>query len=189
MTAVQQAEPAVVVGDPRAETRGALWALLGTVALGVVAGVVWGLLAPSELDLVVSPGRHVALTDESNHQFDALAIFLCLGAIVGAVGVLAAWQWRRLRGPILFAGTLVGTLVGSAAMWLVGEEVARLRYPVQDNPPLHHVVEVAPVVGNVAGLLAAPFIAAVVLAVLVILSPSDDLGTGLGPQPVIDQEP
>jgi hypothetical protein len=189
VTAVQQAEPAVLAPDRRDQTRAALWALLGVVLLGVLGGVVWGLIAPAEQFLVVSPGRGLPLTDESDHEFDALAIFLCLGGIVGAVSIVAAWQWRRLRGPILFAGTLAGTVVGGAAMWLVGEQVARWRHPRQHNPPLHHVVTLAPAVGSGAALWAALFAAAVVLAVLVILSPSDDLGSsGRRAAPVAEPE-
>jgi hypothetical protein len=188
MTAVRPA-PTLTPRDARAEeTRAAMWALLGAVLLGALAGVAWGLLAPAEHLIVLAPGRGLPLTDESDHEFDALAIFVCLSGVAGVVSALAAWQWRRMRGPILAASTLIGTAVGGAAAKLIGEQLARWRYPHHHNPPLHTVVALAPAVGSDAALFAAPFLAAVMLTVLVILSPRDDLGTGRGPDPV-DAEP
>jgi hypothetical protein len=168
--------------DRRPEIRAGLWALLVVVGLGLLGGVVWGLLAPAET-VVISQRGSLLLTGESGHQFDAIAIFLCFAGVLGAVAAIGAWQWRRMRGPILFAGMLIGAAVGGAAMWLVGDQVARWRHPKAIDPHLYQVVSAAPTMSSDAALFAAPFVAAFMLAVLVILSPSDDLGSGRGPQP------
>jgi hypothetical protein len=183
VTATDVRPPQLPAAERRAETRAAARVVVAAVALAALCGAAWGFLAPAQQLLVIEPDRGVPLTGESYHRFDALALFVCAGVLVGAVTALSAWQWRRMRGPVLFVGVFVGAAVGNVAMWLIGEWVARLHHPRPAHAPLHAIVDLAPTVGSDAGLYAAPFTASVVMAALVLLSPRDDLGVGADAPP------
>lgn len=158
------------------ELRAAAWVVGAAVALSVLGGLAWGLLAPAQDFLVVSADSGASLTGESSHRFDALAIFLCIGGVVGVLTAVAGWLRRRMRGPMLYAGMLVGTAIGAAVMQLLGEWVAKHRYPRSISPQLHQVIAIAPTVGSAAALYAAPFVMSLVVLVFALLSPRDDLG-------------
>ncbi|WP_405497897.1 DUF2567 domain-containing protein [Nocardia sp. NBC_00511] len=162
----------------RREGRAAAVVLAALAALGAAAGVVWALLAPAEQLVVVEPDRGAALTGESIHRFDALAIFVLIGIVIGVVGTTAAWRWRRARGPVLLLGILLGSLAGAALMKIVGEAVAEQLHTRPAHPPVHTIVEFAPSVEGWAALIVQPLAAAVVVLILAALSTSDDLGTG-----------
>ncbi|BAW05794.1 conserved hypothetical protein [Nocardia seriolae] len=147
-------------------------------AVSALAGVVWAVLAPAEQLLVVEPDRGTALTGESMHRFDALAIFVLIGIVVGVVTTAAVWRWRRVRGPILLSGILLGSLAGAFLTKIVGEAVAAQLHTRPKHPAVHTIVEFAPAVEGWAALIAQPLAAAVVVLLLTALSTSDDLGTG-----------
>nr|WP_232542199.1 DUF2567 domain-containing protein [Nocardia bovistercoris] len=150
----------------------------GVVCTGVIGGVLWGVIAPAEQLLVTQPGRGSALTGESVHQFDALAIFACLGAAIGVVSAAGAWRLRTARGPLLQVGLLVGSLLGAFAMRLFGEAVAEWQHPRPDDPPVGQIITIAPVLGSALALIVQPLIASIVVLFLAALSPREDLGTG-----------
>jgi hypothetical protein len=168
--------------------------LVAVLAVSVAAGAVWALLAPTERVFVNAPGVGSALTGESAHRFDAVAIFVCVGAVTGLLTAAATWRLRPVRGAILQVGLLLGSLVGAQLMVWFGEHVARWLHPHSSNPPLHTIVTLAPTVeagplvtvGDDAYLHAGtalavqPLVASLVLLVLSALSTSEDLGTGLG---------
>ncbi|MEU1209362.1 DUF2567 domain-containing protein [Nocardia sp. NPDC005825] len=147
-------------------------------AVSALAGVAWAYLAPAEQLLVVEPDRGTALTGESLHRFDALAIFVLIGIVLGVLGTVAAWRWRRVRGPVLLTGIILGSALGAFLTKVVGEAVAEQRHVRPSNPPIHTIVEFAPSVEGWAALIAQPLAAAVVILLLAALSTSDDLGTG-----------
>ncbi|EME21784.1 hypothetical protein G419_08019 [Rhodococcus triatomae BKS 15-14] len=160
----------------RVEVRFAARAVVGVTALSAVAGIVWGLLAPAQHFLVVSGGGAVSLTGESIHQFDAMALFVCFGLVVGVLSAVAVWARRELRGVVQFAGLLVGSLVGAAAAAVVGEGVVGIRYPSLDDLELGQIVAAPPGIGTLVALIAQPLAAAVVYAALVSFSPDPNLG-------------
>ncbi|WP_162958407.1 DUF2567 domain-containing protein [Nocardia yunnanensis] len=160
------------------EARAAAVVFAALVAVSAAAGVVWALLAPAEQLLVVEPDRGAALTGESMHRFDALALFVLIGIAVGVVGTAAAWRWRRVRGPILLCGILFGSLAGAFAAKIVGEALAEQLHTRPKHPPVHTIVEFAPSVEGWAALIAQPLAAAVVVLLLTALSTADDLGSG-----------
>lgn len=173
----ERGEAAAPVALPRKpEVRAAATVGLVSVLLGALGGIAWGLMAPAQQLVVVTADRGVPLTGESSHEFDSLAMFLCIGGVVGAISAILAWQWRTRRGPILFAGVLIGTAVGGVVMWPIGEWTARLRHPLPHNPQVHQIVSMAPSIGSDTAFYAAPFVAALVIAGLAMLSSRDDLG-------------
>ncbi|MFC9897848.1 DUF2567 domain-containing protein [Nocardia sp. NPDC127579] len=166
----------------RREARAALLIAAAVLVLGIVGGVAWGYLAPAEHLLVTQPGRGAPLTGESMHQFDALAIFVCFGAVAGVLTAVAAWRWRTVRGPIMLGGLLFGSLLGGYAMWWFGETVAQWRFPRPVDPAVGSIIVMAPELGTALALLVQPLVAALVLLFLTAFSASEDLGTGfVGP--------
>lgn len=145
---------------------------------GVVAGIVWGVLAPTQRLRVTTPEKGVPLTGESLHLFDGVAIFLCLGAVVAVLSVAAAWRVRGARGPALVVGLLAASGLGAAVMMWVGEWVAQVRHPRPDDPAIGQIVALPAEVGTDLVLLVQPLLAALVLLFLAALHPRTDLGSG-----------
>ncbi|WP_446221705.1 DUF2567 domain-containing protein [Nocardia sp. IBHARD005] len=143
-----------------------------------VAGVVWGLLAPTERLRVTQPGRAAVLTGESLHLFDAVGMFLCIGAVVAVVSAVGAWRVRITRGPALVVGMLVASGLGAALMMWIGEWVAGVRHPRPDDPVIGQIVALPAEVGTDLALLIQPFLAALVLLFLAALHPAADLNSG-----------
>ncbi len=150
--------------------------ILGCLVASLLGAIAWGLLAPAEHFLVVAPDRGAALTGESDHQFDSIAIFVCIAALLGLLTAVASWQWRSMRGPLAFLGLLVGSGIGAVVMLYAGEFVARLHYPHVDAPKLDHIVAVAPGAGTMLVLIVQPLVASLGILILASLSPTDDLG-------------
>ena len=189
-------------GRPRTEQRGArkelrAAALLAAavVVLSMCAGVVWGLLAPTELVRVVAPGRGATLVGESLHRFDALAIFTGLGAVIGVLSAAAAWRRRRMRGPIQLIGLLLGSAAGTWLMAWAGETVNAWDNPRPDDPPVGAIVALPVGLESPLALLVQPLVAALVILLLAGLSTTEDLGSGFmspfgesRPQPYAEPE-
>ncbi|MFJ1461507.1 DUF2567 domain-containing protein [Nocardia sp. N2S4-5] len=174
---------AVPSGAGRGEVRAVLCVVAAVLVVSALGGVVWALLAPPEKVIVVEPGRGAALTGESAHRFDAVAIFVCVGVIAGLLTAAAAWRVRRIRGPLLQGGLLFGSLAGAWLMAWVGERVAEWRYPHVSNPPVRTIIELPPLISpseftGWTQLVVQPLVAALVVLVLSALSTSEDLGAG-----------
>jgi Protein of unknown function (DUF2567) len=150
----------------RAEVRTAARVVLGAIALGAIGGIVWGLLAPAVQAVVVTADRAVPVTGESDHEFDAVAIFACISAVVAVLTAVGAWRLVRPRGPILYAGILLGSATGAATMAVIGEGVARLRHPQVDAPQIDELVSLAPGIGTAMVLIVAPMFASLCVIVL-----------------------
>ncbi|WP_227982945.1 DUF2567 domain-containing protein [Nocardia spumae] len=160
------------------DLRAALWIVVVVLVVSVVGGGVWGMLAPTEKVLVVEPGSGAALTGESTHRFDAVAIFACVAIVAGLLSAAGVWRWRAVRGPLMLAGLLIGSLAGAWVMSWFGEQAARWIHPRSHNPPVHTIVEMAPTVDGWCVLLLQPLVACLVVLVLSALSTSEDLGSG-----------
>ncbi|MEU0546014.1 DUF2567 domain-containing protein [Nocardia sp. NPDC005978] len=161
------------------EVRAAAVVFGALVVVSGLAGVLWAYLAPAEELWVIEPDRGAALTGESLHRFDSVAIFVLLGLATAFLSTAAAWRWRRVRGPILLLGLLGGSLAGAVVMRLVGEALAEARHPRPDNPAVHTIVEFAPTVEGWPALIVQPLVTVLVVLFLAALSTSDDLGSGL----------
>ncbi|MEV6773102.1 DUF2567 domain-containing protein [Nocardia sp. NPDC051030] len=160
------------------EVRAAAVVFAAVAVSSALAGVVWAFLAPAEQLLVVDPDRGSALTGESAHRFDAVAMYVLIGFVVAVLTVAAAWRWRRARGPVLLAGLLLGSGAGAVVMRWVGEAVAEQLHTRPAHPAIHSIVEFAPTVDGWAVLIVQPLIASLVVLILSALSTSDDLGSG-----------
>lgn len=165
------------------ETLAALAVFAGWLAASVVGGVVWGFLAPPEHLVVVEPGQLKSIAGESGHYFDGVALFACISLVVAVGAAAATWRWRSMRGPILFAGMLLGAADGAREMMFVGEFVARLRFPEVTDPAVGAIVTVAPRIDTLVVLLAMPLVASVAVLLLAALNASDDLGAAQAPEP------
>ncbi|MFQ6393943.1 DUF2567 domain-containing protein [Nocardia sp. KC 131] len=161
----------------RREVRAAVIIGVVVLLLSVLGGLVWGWLAPTEQLLVTEPGRGSALTGESVHQFDALAIFVCIGAVTGVVSAVGAWRWRAVRGPIPQLGLLIGSLAGAFAMSWVGEQITQWQHPRPHDPHIGQIVVLPTEVGSWLALIVQPLLASLVVLFVAALYPSDDLGT------------
>ncbi|MGV9677225.1 DUF2567 domain-containing protein [Nocardia sp. NPDC003482] len=161
------------------EWRVAGWFTAALLLVSALGGVVWALLAPTEKVVVLEPGRGAALTGESVHRFDAVAVFVCIGAVVGLVSAVAVWRLlRRVRGPIMQCALLFGSLAGAWLMARCGEFVAGQLHSRPDHPAVHTIVEFAPTVTGWTALVVQPLLASLVILVGSALSTSEDLGAG-----------
>lgn len=174
MDAVSEPRPQVL----RREVIGVGAVIVAVLAVSAAAGVVWGLLAPTERLRVTQPGRAAVLTGESMHLFDAVGMFLCIGAAVAVLTTIAAWRVRIVRGPALVLGLLFASALGAAIMMWMGEWVAGLRYPRPDDPPVGQIIALPAEIATDMALLVQPFLAALVLLFLAALHPATDLGSG-----------
>ncbi len=162
----------------RRELRAAVVLLFAVAAASLLAGVIWGVLAPTERVLVVQPGRGAALVGESLHRFDALAVFTGIGAVTGLLSAVGAWRWRRMRGPIQAAGLLLGSAVGAWLMARLGETVNAWDNPRPHDPPVGQIVTLPVELESPLALVVQPLTAALVILLLAGLSTTEDLGTG-----------
>jgi hypothetical protein len=101
----------------------ALAVAIGTVALGVLAGLAWAALAPRPLLVMSSPGAAALVNSETNAFIAADAAF-CLVCLAGGVvsGVLGYLFAVRKHGPLAMAGLLVGSLAAAFVARWVGEQ-------------------------------------------------------------------
>lgn len=160
----------------RAEVRSAARVVVGVVVVSALAGIAWGLLVPAQHFLVVSGGGAVSLTGESDHQFDAVALLMCLGVILGVLAAVAVWTRRAVRGIPQLIGLLIGSAVGAAASALVGLGVAQLRFPAPDDVEIGRIVAATPGLGATTALVVQPLVAALTYLLLASLSPDPALG-------------
>ncbi|GGG11937.1 hypothetical protein GCM10007304_27390 [Rhodococcoides trifolii] len=140
-----------------------------------LAGVVWGVLAPTEHLMVVEENRGILLTGESAHRFDALALFVCIGVGLGVVGGVGSWSTPSSRGPAMTIALTMSSLVGAVVAAGVGLGVGGLLHPRAASPAVGDVISLAPGLSTPLAVLAQPLVAALVVVVLASLSRSDDL--------------
>lgn len=188
--------PGTRVAGAVRELRAAGVLLVAVVVVSLLVGGLWGLLAPTERLLVVEPGRGAGLVGESLHRFDAVALFTAAGAVTGLLSAVAAWRYRRMRGPIQFAGLLLGSVAGAWVMSWAGHAVNHWDNPRPVDPPVGRIVALPVDLDGSMALLAQPLVASLVILLLAGLSTTEDLGTGyLSPfgdsrrQPYADPEP
>ncbi|KAA8884106.1 DUF2567 domain-containing protein [Nocardia colli] len=166
------------MGGSKNALRGAVIVAVAVIVVSALGGIGWGLLAPTEQLFVVEPGRGAVLTGESVHQFDAVAMFVCFGAVAGVLSAVATWRWRSQRGPLLQIGLLVGSLIGAVVMARLGEQVAEWYHPRPHDPPVGQIVELPTEVGTWLALIVQPLLASLLVLFFAALNPSEDLGTG-----------
>ncbi len=176
-------------GASSPEVRSAARAVVAMVLVSAVAGIGWGFVAPAQHFVVVSGGGATSLTGESGHVFDAVALLMCLGVILGVLSAVAVWTRRAVRGVAQLVGLVVGSAVGAAAAALAGLGVMEVRFPVPDDLELGQIVAVAPGLGTPMALIVQPLVASLVYLLLVALSPDPTLGRASAECAVVVAEP
>jgi Protein of unknown function (DUF2567) len=184
-----------VVEPPRLSHRqAAIRVVLGLALAGVVVGVLWAWLAPSNqiVMALTRTGERVRayVGDEADHVFLGAVLmtgFLCVLAVTAAVAV---WQWRAHRGPVMVGALSIGVLIATGIASGVGAALVRWRYGVIDLPSapvspehrVHYAVEApAAFFGHTPLQIAASIVlpagvAALVYAMCVLATTRDDLG-------------
>lgn len=90
--------------------------VLGAVAvLGVPLGWFWSALAPPEVVRTGGGDTATPLLSQTEHRFDALALFVLLGLAAGVLTGVVVWLLREYRGPVLAIAATAGALI---AAWL-----------------------------------------------------------------------
>ncbi|KQU57483.1 hypothetical protein ASG84_17535 [Rhodococcus sp. Leaf278] len=174
----------------RLSTRRVLTVVIAiSVALSALGGMLWGLLAPAQQLLVVSQDRGAALTGESLHRFDALAMFSLVSFALGLVLPVGWWLWKSERGPRLFAAIFVGALAGSIAAIVVGNAIAALRFPKAADPAVGSIVTVAPSIETPLVLIVQALTASLVVLLLAAMNPNDNLRYAEPEPEDVDGEP
>ncbi len=95
-------------------------ALTGSVVVGLLAGLIWGAVAPKAVYVVVARGSADVVNPETSAFIVADAWF-CLIAVVSGliIGIVSYRLAIRKYGPLPMLAILVGsTLAGCAARWI-----------------------------------------------------------------------
>lgn len=157
------------------------WRVLCVVAAsGLPLGWLWSLLAPPELvRVVVDPasGRVgvLALLGQSEHRFEAMAVFVLLGMAAGLLTGMLLWLLRRRRGPVVVVAAVLGSLIAAWFAMYFGVTLAGWRYPLGDAQP-GEVLTRPPVLESGWIVVVQPFGAAIAYSVLVAWNGTEDLG-------------
>jgi hypothetical protein len=159
-----------------AELRLALGAFAAVAVLGLPLGWGWSRLAPPEVVGVAADGALVPLLGESEHRFDALALFVLLGFAAGVLAGVAVWMLRNSRGPVVLLGAIAGSVVAGWLAMQLGEALAAGTYgDVALAAAPGRTVARPPVLESWWALLPAPFTLALTYSALVAWNGSDDL--------------
>ena len=145
------------------------------VLASALLGAAWGLFAPVERLTVVAPNRGLLMPGESEHRFDALAVFLLGGFALGIATGIGSWLARSVRGPAMAIVVVAASIVGALIAAGVGLGVGALSHRRPESPAVGDLVAFAPGLSTPLALLAQPLAAAVVLLLAATLSSHDDL--------------
>ncbi len=166
---------AQLLGEVRADLRGATaWGCLLALC-GLPAGLLWVWLAPRARFEVVEGGA-VPLGRPSAELLVAVDSVLVL--VLAGLGLLAggiAWAMRRRRGIAVLVATGLGTAVAGLLAWQLGELLA-------PGPTAAELADVGARVtsglqlSSLPALAVAPFVALLVYVVAALFSARDDLG-------------
>lgn len=162
-------------GELRADLRPTLLTMAVVALAGVLLGLLWALVAPGQATVTTASGASSPLAAESDHVFDATAIFFLLATAYGVVvGVLA---WRRVdrRGPVTLLGVGVATTAGA---WIAAFVGTALAGPLTDRSPIGVLLDRAEATGSATS--GAPIPATLSTVPATIGSFWTVLGAGLG---------
>ena len=165
--------PRVVV---KADLLPALSAFSLVAALGLPLGWVWARLVPPQESALTEGGGLAPLVVEGYHEFDALAIFMLLGFVVGAVTAVVLWLVRSRRGPVFLLAGVLGSVL---AAWLgtrTGASFAAGMYPMPASVRVGQLVAVAPEVSSPWAVIAQPLAVALFYGLAASWNGFDDLG-------------
>jgi len=167
----------------RADLRSSVRLVLVLALAGLVAGLLWWLLAP-RADFRITADGPVAIGNPSEEILVAddtvLALILAgFGLVAGA----AAWFMRRRRGVATVLALALGSSAMAAIAWQLGEFLGQ----GPSRAELAHVggvVTTSLTLGSLPALAIAPFAALMAYLVPVVTAHRDDLGRTPAPAPL-----
>jgi hypothetical protein len=159
----------------RADLRVAARVVLVLALAGVLAGLIWWLLAP-RADFRVTDSGPVAIGNPSEELFAADdAVFALVLAGFGLVAGLVTWFLRRRRGVAMLLALAVGGTLMAVVAWRVGELLGS--GPTQSElADVGAVVTTALRLASIPALAAAPFLAVFAYLAGAVYVAYDDLG-------------
>lgn len=129
--------------SPRtASVRGLALLVAAVLVLGAALGVVWSRLAPGQRFVVIDARTLATLPTESEHVFVDAALFVVLGLVGGLLSAVAAWRWRRARGPVVLLVLVGASVLGALLAHVVG--LALVTQPDATGAPQGTVLTAAP---------------------------------------------
>ncbi|WP_433798366.1 DUF2567 domain-containing protein [Actinomycetospora sp. CA-084318] len=162
-------------GELRADLRPTLLTMLVVALAGVLLGLLWALIAPGQATVTTAAGASSPLAAESDHVFDATAIFFLLATAYGVVVGTLAWRRVDRRGPVTLLGVGVATTAGAWVAAFVGTALAG---PLTDRSPIGVLLDRAEATGSATA--GAPIPATLSTVPATIGSFWTVLGAGLG---------
>jgi hypothetical protein len=164
----------------RSDLFGAVSVLSAVSLLGLPLAWLWARLAPAQLSVVQNDGTLAALPAESQHRFDALALFVLLGLAAGVLSGVAVWLLRQRRGPLTLLGLAAGSVVAAWLAMRVGLSFVDGRYggAVRAAVP-DAVVSAVPRLESAWVMIAQPLAAVLAYGVAAAINGMDDLGRRL----------
>jgi hypothetical protein len=160
-----------LVGDLRPVLRTVLAVLVG----GLLLGLLWALVAPGQATVSTATGATAPLAAESDHVFDATAVFFLLATAYGVVVGALAWRARSRRGPVTLLGIAVAA---TAAAWVAARVGTWLAGPLTDRHPIGVLLDHAE--ASASGTPGPPIPATLVTLPAGIGSSWTVLGAGIG---------
>jgi hypothetical protein len=107
--------------------------VLAVLAGGLLVGLLWALVAPGQTNVTTATGASAGLAAESDHVFDATAVFFLLATAYGVVVGALAWRTRARRGPAMLLGIAAATTAGA---WIAARVGTWLAGPLTDRHPV-----------------------------------------------------
>ncbi|NMO93276.1 DUF2567 domain-containing protein [Actinomycetospora sp. TBRC 11914] len=133
-----------LVGDLRPALRIVVAVLVG----GLLLGLLWALVAPGQATVTTATGASAQLAAESDHVFDATAVFFLLVTAYGVVVGALAWRIRTRRGPVVLVGVAVAS---TAAAWVAARVGTWLAGPLTDRQAIGVLLDRAEVSASGTG--------------------------------------
>ncbi|MEJ2871658.1 DUF2567 domain-containing protein [Actinomycetospora sp. OC33-EN08] len=129
------------------DLRPTLVTMVAVVLAGVVLGLLWAFVAPGQAIVTTASGASSPLAAESDHVFDATAIFFLLAAAYGVVVGVLAWRRVARRGPVTLLGVGIATTAGA---WVAAFVGTRLVGPLTDRSSIGVLLDRAEASGSAA---------------------------------------
>lgn len=120
-------------GELIVDLRTTLPTVLAVLVGGLLLGVLWALVAPGQQTVTTAGGASAGLAAESDHVFDATAVFFLLACAYGVVVGSLAWRARARRGPVMLLGVTAAATAGAVIAARVGTWLAG---PLTDRHPV-----------------------------------------------------
>ena len=127
-TVPEQASPRDGQSAVRAAAAGVAAALVGSVLLGLLAGLIWGEVAPRAVLQEIGAGTAQLMNAETTAFIAADAWFCGIAVVAGLLTGLVGYRFASARrddaaGPASAAGLILGAIVGSFVMLWIGEQI------------------------------------------------------------------